>query len=106
MVSKGRGSPSGTDNSDFKPVDSSHEFDFLQVDTKFSYVDIDFGPELIGLDPVPDLIEIDIGPSSVNQELVRSPVEIKISACSKRCLPLLHAGEVSRPQTTVRRRQR
>jgi hypothetical protein len=86
MVSKGRGPSSGTDNTYFKPVDSSHEFKFLQVDTKFSYVDVDFGPEFIGLDPIPDLIEVDIGPSAVSQELVRSPVEIKISALLKALL--------------------
>ncbi len=86
MVSKGRGPSSGTDNTYFKPVDSSNEFKFLQVDTKFSYVDVDFGPEFIGLDPIPDLIEVDIGPSAVSQELVRSPVEIKISAMLKALL--------------------
>jgi hypothetical protein len=86
MVSKGRGPSSGTDNTYFKPVDLSHEFNFLQVDTKFSYVDIDFGPEFIGLDPIPDFIEVDIGPSAVSQELVRSPVEIKISALLKALL--------------------
>jgi len=86
MVSKGRDPSSGTDNTYFKPVDSSHEFKFLQVDTKFSYVDVDFGPEFIGLDPIPDLIEVDIGPSAVSQELVQSPVEIKISALLKALL--------------------
>jgi hypothetical protein len=86
MVSKRRSSPPETNNTYFKPVDSSHEFKFLQVDTKFSYVDIDLGPEFIGFDPIPDLIEVDIGPSVVSQELVRSPVEIKISALLKTLL--------------------
>ncbi|WP_128478953.1 hypothetical protein [Halorussus pelagicus] len=86
IISKGRGPTSGTDNTYFKPVDSSHEFKFFQVDTKFSYIDIDFGPEFVGLDPIPDLIEVDIGPSAVSQELIRSPVEIKISALLKSLL--------------------
>ena len=86
MVPKRRGPPSETNNTYFKPVDSSHEFKFLQVDTRFSYVDIDIGPEFIGLDPIPDLIEVDIGPSAVSQELVQSPVEIKISALLKSLL--------------------
>lgn len=86
MVSKGRSPSSGIDNTYFKPVDSSHEFKFLQVDTKFSCVDIDFGPEFIGLDPIPDLIEVDIGPSAASQELIRSPIEIKISALLKALL--------------------
>jgi len=106
MVSKGRDPSSGTDNTYFKPVDSSHEFKFLQVDTKFSYVDVDFGPEFIGLDPIPDLIEVDIGPSAVSQNSSRVLSKSKSQHCSKRCLHLLHAGEVPRPQTTVRRRQR
>jgi hypothetical protein len=81
-----RNSSTGADNPFFKPVDSSHEIKLVQVDTRFSYLDIDWGPEFIGLDPVPDLIEVDVGPSAVSQELVRSPVEIKISSFLKALL--------------------
>ncbi|MFC7043954.1 hypothetical protein [Halonotius sp. GCM10025705] len=42
--------------------------------------------EFIGLDPIPDLIEIDIGPSAVSKELVRSPVEVKLSSFIKTLL--------------------
>jgi hypothetical protein len=76
----------GTDNSYFKPVDSSGETKIVQIDTKFSYIDIDWGPELISLDPIPDLVEVDVGPSAVSYELVRSPVEIKISSFLKSLL--------------------
>jgi hypothetical protein len=76
----------GIDNEYFKPVDSSHKIKFAQIDTRFSYLDIDWGPEFIGLDPIPDLVEIDIGPSAVSKELVRSPVEIKISSFIKALL--------------------
>ncbi|ELZ21068.1 hypothetical protein C475_18958 [Halosimplex carlsbadense 2-9-1] len=73
----------GTDNPYFKPVDSSREIKFIQVDTRFSYLDVDWEPEFIGLDPVPDLVEVDVGPSAVSHELVRSPIEIKISSFIK-----------------------
>ena len=76
----------GTGNSYFKLVDSSGETKIVQIDTKFSYIDIDWGPELIGLDPIPDLVEVDVGPSAVSYELVRSPVEIKISSLLKSLL--------------------
>ncbi|WP_254538595.1 hypothetical protein [Halomarina litorea] len=72
-----------TNNPYFKPVDSSREIKFVQVDTKFSYLDIDWGPEFIGFDPIPDLVEVDVGPSVVSHELVRSPIEIKISSFLK-----------------------
>jgi len=82
-----RQSPStGTDNPYFKPVDSSRDIKFAQIDTRFSYLDVDWGPEFIGLDPVPDLVEIDVGPSAVSHELVRSPIEIKISSFIKSLL--------------------
>lgn len=76
----------GIDNQYFKPVDSSREIKFAQIDTRFSYLDIDWGPEFIGFDPIPDLIEVDVGPSAVSYELVRSPVEIKISTYLKTLL--------------------
>lgn len=75
-----------TDNSYFTPVEWSREIKFTQVDTRFSYLDIDWGLEFIGLDPIPDLIEVDVGLSAVSQELVRSPVEIKISSLLKALL--------------------
>jgi len=82
-----RRSPStGTDNQYFKPVDSNREIKFAQIDTRFSYLDVDWGPEFIGLDPVPDLVEVDVGPSAVSHELVRSPIEIKISSFIKSLL--------------------
>lgn len=76
----------GIDNSYFKPVDSSDEIKFVQIDTRFSYIDVDWGPEFIGFDPVPDLVEVDVGPSAVSRELVRSPIEIKISSFLKALL--------------------
>lgn len=81
-----RGQSTGANNPYFKPGDLSYEVKFAQIDTRFSYLDIDLGPEFIGLDPIPDLIEVDIGPSVVSQELVRSPVEIKISSFLKTLL--------------------
>lgn len=72
-----------TDNPYFKPVDSSRAIKFIQVDTRFSYLDVDWGPEFISLDPIPDLVEVDVGPSAVSHELVRSPIEIKISSFIK-----------------------
>jgi hypothetical protein len=81
-----RNHSTGTDNPYFKPVDSSGEIKFVQIDTKFSYIDVDWGPEFIGLDPIPDLVEFDVGPSAVSHELVRSPVEIKISSFLKALL--------------------
>jgi len=81
-----RAQSTGTDNPYFKPGDLNHEIKFAQIDTKFSYLDVDLGPEFIDLDPIPDLIEVDIGPSVVSQELVRSPVEIKISSFLKTLL--------------------
>lgn len=85
-ASQRRKPSTGIDNRYFTPVESSREIRFIQVDTKFSYIDIDWGPEFIGLDPIPDLIEVDVGPSAVSQELVRSPVEIKISSLLKTLL--------------------
>lgn len=85
-ASKGPSPSSETDNSYFTPVDSSREIKFAQADTTFSYVDIDWGPEVIGLDPIPDLIEVDVGPSVWSQELVRSPVEFKMSSLLKSLL--------------------
>lgn len=92
-ASPSRSSPTGTDNQYFKPVDSSREVKFVQIDTRFSYLDVDWGPEFISLDPVPDLIEIDVGPSAVSHELVRSPIEIKISSFLKDLLaPTPHSS--------------
>ncbi|MBX0324786.1 hypothetical protein EGH21_17305 [Halomicroarcula sp. F13] len=87
-VSPRRSPSTETDNQYFKPVDSSHEIKFAQIDTRFSYLDIDWGPEFIGFDPIPDLVEVDVGPSVVSHELVRSPVEIKISSFLKTLLAL------------------
>jgi len=85
-ASPGRSPSTGTDNPYFKPVDSSREIKFAQIDTRFSYLDVDWGPEFIGLDPVPDLVEVDVGPSAVSHELIRSPIEIKISSFIKALL--------------------
>lgn len=67
----------------FTPVESNRAIRFVDIDTKFSYLDVDWGPEVVELDPIPDLVEVDIGPSAVSQELVRSPIEIKISSFLK-----------------------
>ncbi|GAB6862708.1 hypothetical protein ACFR97_16375 [Haloplanus litoreus] len=92
-----------TDNPYFKPVDSSREIKFVQVDTKFSYLDIDWGPELIGLDPIPDLVEVDVGPSAASHELVHSPVEIKISSFLKALLtPTPHSSGTAASNDSTR----
>jgi hypothetical protein len=78
-----------TGNQYFRPVGSSREIKFAQIDTRFSYLDIDWGPEFIGFDPIPDLVEVDVGPSAVSHELVRSPVEVKISSFLKSLLAFL-----------------
>ena len=85
-VSPRRSPSSGSDNQYFKPIDSSREIKFAQIDTRFSYLDVNWGPEFISLDPVPDLVEVDVGPSAVSHELVRSPIEIKISSFLKALL--------------------
>jgi hypothetical protein len=85
-VSPKRSPSTETGNQYFKPVDSSREIKFVQIDTRFSYLDIDWGPEFISFDPIPDLVEVDVGPSVVSHELVRSPVEIKISSFLKTLL--------------------
>lgn len=86
IASPRQNSSTGIENEYFKPVDLGREIKFAQIDTRFSFLDIDLGPEFIGLDPIPDLVEIDIGPSAVSKELVRSPVEIKISSFIKALL--------------------
>lgn len=104
-----KGKPStGTDKPYFRPVDSSREIKFAQVDTRFSYLDVDLGPEFIDLDLIPDLIEVDVGPSAVSHELVRSPVEIKISSLIKallmptpRSTGTVASGDSTRPSTAT-----
>jgi hypothetical protein len=97
-----RNPTTGTDNQYFKPVDSSREVKFAQIDTRFSYLDIDWGPEFIGFDPIPDLVEVDVGPSAVSHELVRSPVEIKISSFLKALFaPTLRSSGTAAPNDST-----
>jgi outer membrane biosynthesis protein TonB len=98
-----RRSPSTeTDNQYFKLVDSKPEIKFAQIDSRFNCLDIDWGPEFIGLDPIPDLVEIDVGPSAVSHELVRSPVEIKIPSFLKGLLaPTPHSSDTAAPNAST-----
>lgn len=110
-----RENPARANNPNFTPVETSRETKLAQVDTKFSYLDVDLAPELISLDPIPDLIEVDVGPSAVSQDLVRSPVEVKISSFLKALLTptprssgTTTSDDSTRPSsaTTIHTRQR
>ncbi|QLH82999.1 hypothetical protein [Halosimplex pelagicum] len=74
---------SGGGNKYFKPIESSYEHNLFDIDMRVSYVDLDGGLAGVELDLAPDLVEIDIGPSAMSQELVRSPVQLKISSFIK-----------------------
>lgn len=70
-------------NEYFKPVDYDRLIRVADVDTRFSYIDVDVAPELLDLDLVPDIVEVDMGLNAVSHELVRSPIEIKVSSLLK-----------------------
>jgi len=91
------------DNPYFKPVESDHSIRFADVDMRFSYLDVDYGPEFLELDPIPDLVEVDLGPSAISQELVRSPIEFKISYFLKALLaPTPRSTGADSPDETMR----
>ncbi|MUW13359.1 hypothetical protein GJ633_00835 [Halorubrum sp. CBA1125] len=64
------------------------------------------GPSFFQFDPIPDLVEIKFGPSAVSYDLVRSPIEIKISSLLKTLLaPTPHsAGVATRNENTQSRK--
>lgn len=97
-----RQTPSSTPrNKYFKPVDWNRSIRVADVDTRFSYVDIDGAPKIFDLDVAPDIVEIDLGPSAVSHELVRSPIEIKISSLLKNLLqPTPTSSDTAPPPET------
>lgn len=87
---------SESDTPYFKPAEYDRSIRFADVDTTFSYLDVDVGPSFFEFDPVPDLVEIKIGPSAVSYDLVRSPIEIKISSLLKALLaPTPHSPDAA-----------